>query len=146
MEMGFRVFFLEDNGFLRPIPWATFVGLYFNFPSISFPEYAGLAVRSIHTVVELENKVPVQILESLFFITHFDSHGAMDAQMKAQRQELALAMARSPTGKEGTKGVINLNPRLMERQYDRQFRWQPTPGEMHDYLRQIEELLDIGSM
>jgi hypothetical protein len=144
MEMGFRVFFLEESGYLRPIPWATFVGLYFNFPSIRFPEYAGQAIKSIHTVVELEDRAPVQILESLFFITHFDRNGAMDPAKKAERQQLAITMARTPPEAEQLpKGVIDLKPRLSEKQYDHNFRWYPTENEADGYLHRIEELLGI---
>ena len=142
MEMGFRVFFLEDSGLLRPIPWATFVGLYFNFPSIRFPEYAGQAIKSIHAVVELEEKVPVQIVESLFFVTHFDSHGSMDSKKKAERQQLAMAMART-SATELPRGVIDIKPRLSERQYDDRFRWYPTKEESDNYHRRIEEILGI---
>jgi hypothetical protein len=143
MEMGFRVFFLEDSGFLRPIPWATFVGLYFSFPSIRFPEYAGQAVKSIHAVVELQDKAPVQILESLFFITHFDGEGNMDPAKRAERQQLAIAMTRTNPDPGSPKGVIDIRSRLSERQYDHQFRWCPTEAESEDYHRRIEEILGM---
>ncbi len=143
MELGFRVFFLEDNGHIRPIPWATFVGLYFNFPSIRFPEYAGQAIKSIHAVVELADKVPVQILESIFFITHFDAAGNMDPTKKTERQKLAVAMSRTVPETELSKGVIDIRARLSERQYDHQFRWYPSKEESDEYHRRIEALLGI---
>jgi hypothetical protein len=143
MEMGFRVFFLEDSGLLRPIPWATFVGLYFSFPSIRFPEYAGQAIKSIHAVVELQDKVPVQILESLFFMTHFDSEGNMDPAKKAERQQLAVAMARTAGDPDLPNGVLDIRSRLSEKQYDHEFRWYPTDEEFDRYQHKIEEILGI---
>ncbi len=143
MQIAFRVFFVQDDGSLRMIPWATFVGLYFDFPSISFPEYAGRAVRSIHTVVELENKVPIQIVESLFFITHFDTRGKMDQQKKVERQRLTTAMGKRPYDEEPNKGVIDLRPRLSEKRYDHEFRWNPTARENAQFLKQIEAILGI---
>jgi hypothetical protein len=89
MNFGFRVFFLEEDGSLRSIPWPTYVGLYSGFPAIRFPEYSGKAVKCVHVVVELENKVPVSILESIFFVTHFDKNGGMDQEKKVERQRIA---------------------------------------------------------
>ncbi len=143
MDIGFRLFFLEDDGSLRNIPWSTFVGLYFDFPSISFPEYAGRAMKSIHTVVELENKAPAQIRESLFFITHFDSTGKMDQERKVERQRLTTAMGKGHPRQATPEGVIDLRPKLSERRYDHEFRWTPTEKETVEFLRRIEEILGI---
>lgn len=89
MDIGFRVFFLEEDGSLRNIPWQTYVSLYFGFPSVRFPEYSGKAVKCVHVVVELENRTPVSILESIFFITHFDRNGGINQEKKAERQRVA---------------------------------------------------------
>ena len=68
------------------------MGLYFEFPSIRFPEYSGKAVKCVHVVVELEDKVPVAIMESIFFITHFNSMGGIHQEKKVERQRLATDM------------------------------------------------------
>jgi hypothetical protein len=141
MEVAFRVFFVEDNGSLRTIPWTTFVGLYFDFPSVRFPEYAGRAIRSIHTVVELRNKAPSRILKSVFFITHFDPNGKMDEQKKVERQKLTAIMGANTS--KAPQGVLDLKPRLSEKRYDNEFRWSPTAKETARYLEQIEEILGI---
>ena len=143
MDIGFRMFFLKDDGSLRSIPWPMFIGLYFDFPSISFPEYAGRRIKSVHTVIELENKAPIQILESLFFITHFDSTGKMDQKKKVERQRLTTAMGKSRPDEAAPGGVIDLRPRLSERRYDHEFRWSPTEKEAAEFRRQMEEILGI---
>lgn len=143
MDIGFRVFFLEEDGSLRNIAWQTYVGLYFGFPSIRFPEYAGKAVKCVHVVVELEQKVPVAVLESVFFITHFSSDGGIDQEKKVERQGLAIDI--KGTRQEGNEGgrVIDLRPRLSGKRDDGEFRWVLTEEETEDLERRVEEILDI---
>jgi len=97
MQLGFQVFFVDDDGALRNIPWPTYVGLYFDFPSIRLPEYAGRAVRCVHVVVEMEDRVPVGMLESVFFLAHFNPEGGMDQDKLVERQRLAIDMQGSHT-------------------------------------------------
>ena len=143
MQLGFRVFFVDDDGALRSIPWPTYVGLYFDFPSIRFPEYAGRAVRCVHVVVEMEDRVPVGMLESVFFLTHFNPEGGMDQDKKVERQRLAIDMRGSRTEGRPGRCVIDMKPRLLERQYDHEFRWSPTRAEAAHYERRIAEILGL---
>lgn len=143
MDIGFRVFFLEEDGSLRNIPWQTYVGLYFGFPSIRFPEYASKAVKCVHVVTELEDRTPVAILESVFFITHFSFEGGIDQEKKVERQRLATDMRGVNPDEREAKCVIDMKPRLSERRYDHEFRWAPTTEESKDLERRIEEALGI---
>ena len=143
MDVGFRIFFLDEDGSLRNIPWQTYVGLYFEFPSVRFPEYAGKAVRCVHVVVELEDRVPVSILESVFFITHFNSDGGIDQEKKVERQRLATDMRDAPERATHENCVIDMKPRLSEKRYDHEFRWAPTTEETESLERRIELALDM---
>jgi len=143
MQLGFRIFFVDDSGALRDIPWPTYVGLYFDFPSIRFPEYAGKAVKCVHVVLEMEDRVPVGMLESVFFITHFNAEGGMDQDKKVERQRLAIDMRDSRPGKGPARCVIDMKPRLLERRYDHEFRWNPTREEAAHYEQCIAEILGI---
>jgi hypothetical protein len=142
MNIGFRVFFLEEDGSLRNIPWPTYVGLYFEFPSIRFPEYSGKAVKCVHVVVELEDKVPVAVMESIFFITHFNSMGGIDQEKKVERQRLATDM-RIDGGRKKGESVIDMRPKLSEKRYDHEFLWAPTTEETEDLEQRIEEVLGL---
>jgi hypothetical protein len=143
MDVGFRIFFLDKDGTLRNIPWQTYVGLYFEFPSVRFPEYAGKAVRCVHVVVELEDRVPANILESVFFITHFNADGGIDRKKKVERQRLATDMQGAPEQTSGEKCVIDMKPKLSEKRYDHEFRWAPTKEETESLERRIELALGI---
>lgn len=164
MDIGFRVFFLEEDGNLRNVPWQTYVGLYSGFPSVRFPEYSGKAVKCVHVVVELEDRAPVAILESVFFITHFDEDGRIDREKKVERQRIAgepEALAGqavpsgkgAPAGRPGTKGprvagherkrVIDLLPRLAGKRRGTPSRWALTVEETENLERRVEELLNI---
>ncbi len=143
MEVGFRVFFVEDDGSLRNIPWPTYVGLYFEFPSIRFPEYAGKAVRCVHVVIEMADRKPVGLLESIFFITHFNAEGGMDQEKKVERQRLAVDIRGGRSEKVSGKSVIDMRPRLSERRYDHEFRWSPTQVETAHLKQRIGEILGL---
>jgi hypothetical protein len=143
MEVGFRVFFVEDDGSLRNIPWPTYVGLYFEFPSIRFPEYAGKAMRCVHVVIEMEDRTPVGLLESIFFITHFNAEGGMDQEKKVERQRLAVDIRSRRSEQVPGKSVIDMKPRLSEKRYDHEFRWNPTGEETADLERRIGEILGL---
>jgi hypothetical protein len=143
MEVGFRVFFVEDDGSLRNIPWPTYVGLYFESPSIRFPEYAGRAMRCVHVVIEMEDRRPVGLLESIFFITHFNAEGAMDQDKKVERQRLAVDIRGGRSQRASGKSVIDMRPRLSEKRYDHVFRWNPTQEETADLERRIGEILGL---
>jgi len=143
MQLGFRIFFVDDSGALRDIPWPTYVGLYFDFPSIRFPEYASKAVKCVHVVVEMKDRVPVGLLESVFFITHFNGEGGMDQEKKVERQRLALDMREGRPEKRRGKDVIDMKPRLLERRYDLEFRWSPSKEEVDNYETRIAEILGL---
>jgi hypothetical protein len=76
-------------------------------------------------------------------MTHFDAEGSMDPAKKQERQRLAMMMNRPPSETELPKGIIDINTRLSEKQYDHQFRWCPTEQESVEYHRRIENLLGI---
>lgn len=169
MDIGFRVFFLEEDGSLRNVAWQTYVGLYFGFPSVRFPEYSGKAVKCVHAVVELEERVPVAILETVFFVTHFNREGGIDQEKKVRRQRVAgdqdgsayrVPQARNETvkghaaaGRPGVRSsravtgegehIIDLVPRLSERRHGKEFHWALTPEETEDLERRVRELLNI---
>jgi len=144
MDVGFRLFFLEEDGSLRDIPWPTYVGLYFEFPSIRFPEYAGKAVRCVHVMVELEDRTPVAIRERIFFVTYFNPDGRIDQEKKVERHRLAVAMQiHGLDGRDGKGVVIDMRPRLSEKRYDHEFRWKPTGKETKSLEQRIREALGI---
>ena len=143
MQLGFRVFFVEDDGCLRSIPWPTYVGLYFGFPTVRFPEYAGRAMRCVHVVIEMEDRVPIGLLETIFFITHFNTDGGMDQDKKVERQRLTMDI-RALQSEEGPgECVIDMKPRLSERRYDREFRWCPTREEAANFEQRIAKMLGL---
>jgi hypothetical protein len=94
-------------------------------------------------VIEMEDRVPVGMLESVFFLTHFNPEGGMDQDKKVERQRLAIGMRGSR--REGRPGrcVIDMRPRLLQRQHDHEFRWNPTQEEAAHYERRIAEILGL---
>lgn len=75
MRITSRVFFIEENGDLRGSEWSRYEKLYFADPSVRFAEYSGRAVKGVHVVVELDEGVPVSLVQTNFFVTYFSEDG-----------------------------------------------------------------------
>jgi len=85
----------------------------------------------------------VGMLESVFFITHFNAEGGMDQDKKVERQRLATDMREGRPGKRPAQCVIDMKPRLLERRYDHEFRWNPSKQEAAHYEQRIAEMLGL---
>lgn len=83
------------------------------------------------------------MLDSVFFLTHFNPEGGMDQNKKVERQRLAIDMRGSHTEKRPGRCVIDMKPRLLERQYDNEFRWNPSQEEAALYERRIARMLGL---
>ena len=81
-------------------------------------------------------------MESIFFITHFNSEGGIDQEKKVERQRLATDM-RINGGRKKGESVIDMRPKLSEKRYDHEFRWAPTTEETEDLEQRIEEVLGL---
>lgn len=143
MPLASRVFFLEENGALKAIAWRAYERLCFGDPSAKFPEYAGKAVRGVHAVVEVENGVPVSIVEMNFFITYFGEDGGIDRDRNLEAQRL-LARARRDSPRTHENTVIDITRELSLKRFERQFRWTPAGKEADRLEREIEALLGIA--
>jgi hypothetical protein len=141
MAIVSRVFFIEENGGIRSIPWQRYERLYFGDTSAAFPELAGKAVKGIHVVVE--DRLPVSIVEINYFLTYFNDKGAIDQEKKREAQLLLARTRRDDVPAQQNDTVIDINPELSEKRYCREFRWTPTEKEADRLERQIEKILGI---
>lgn len=141
-----RVFFLEENGDPRLIPWQRYERLYFRDPAIRFPEYACRDVKGVHAVVELEDRTPLSIVETNFFVTYFDQDGRIDRERKLEAQRLLAKIRRDgSSGRDAGNMVIDITAKLLEKKYHRVFRWAPTEKEAARLEQQIEHILGISA-
>jgi hypothetical protein len=142
MDIGFRVYFLGDDGSLRGIPWPLFVGLYAGISSISFPEYAKKNVKSVHVVIEMADGSPLEILETVFFLTYFDHHGHMGKKTQTERVHIKPSYPVKPCSRESHK-VLNFMPRLSPQHLVSGGFWSPTEEEAAGLVTQIKKQLGL---
>ncbi len=93
MGLGSRMFFFEEDGTLRSVPWSRYELLYKGDPSTRFPEYARKAVKCVSVVIEPEDRIAISVLRTDFFITYFDERGRIDRTRKEEAMRLAVNMA-----------------------------------------------------
>ena len=143
MGVGFRMFFFEEDGSLRSVPWGRYMRLYEGDPSVRFPEYAGKAVKCVSVVIELEDRIPLSVLRTDFFITHFDGRGRIDRTKKEEALRLAVNMAGPDLTEPGHGPVIDAHQRLSAKRYRDRFRWTPTREEEAKIGRRIERMFTV---
>ena len=129
MGLSSRMFFFEEDGTLRSVPWSRYELLYKGHPPTRFPEYARKAVKCVSVVIELEDRIAISVLRTDFFITYFDERGRIDRARKEEAMRLAVNMT-GPDLTEPDRGpVIDAHQRLSAKRYRDQFRWTPTREE-----------------
>ena len=135
------MFFLEENGSFRPIPWSRYLGLYQGDPSVRFPEYARKAVKCVSVTLELEHRTPISVIRTDFFVTYFDRSGGIDEKKKEESLRLAVNMAGPDVETEpGAASVIDASQRLYKKRYGDQFKWTPAERERAKIERIIEKM------
>ena len=125
MGLGSRMFFFEEDGTLRSMPWSRYMRLYEGDPSVRFHEYAGKAVKCVSVVIELKDRIPLSVLRTDFFITYFDGKGRMDQTKKEEALKLAVNMAGPDLTEPGQGLVIDAHQRLSAKRYRDQLRMGP---------------------
>jgi hypothetical protein len=139
MGFGSRIFFFEDDGTLRSVPWSRYDRLYKRDPSVLFPEYAGKAVKCVSVVIELENRISLSVLRTNFFITHFDKRGLIDRTRKEEALRLAVNMT-GPDLSDPCGPVIDAHQRLSAKVYRDRFTWIPTREEEEKIERRLDRM------
>lgn len=140
MGLGSRMFFFEEDGAHRSVPWGRYMRLYQGDPSVRFPEYAGKAVKCVSVVIELEDLIPLSVLRTDFFVTYFDGRGLIDRTKKEEALRLAVNMAGPDLTEPGQGPEIDAHQRLSAKRYRDRFRWTPTREEEAKIGRRIERM------
>ncbi len=143
MGVGSRMFFVEEDGTLRSVPWSRYELLCKGHPSARFPGYAGKAVKCVSVVIELEDRIPISVLRLDFFITYFDGRGRIDRTAKEEALRLAVNMAGPDLSEPGRGPVIDAHRRLSAKRYRDRFKWTPTREEGAKIERRIERMFAV---
>jgi len=92
------------------------------------PQYAGMKKRFALAILETSGKKLFYLKHIDYFIVHFDSNGRMDE--KELQREILLAVQSVPPifeDEQSDSTIIDAEQHFYKKEYDREFKWVPTP-------------------
>jgi hypothetical protein len=90
-------------------------------------------------LIELEDRRPISVIRTDFFVTYFDKSGGIDERKKEEALRLAVNMAGPDLVTEPrVESVIDASQRLYKKRYGDRFKWAPAAEER----AKIERLVD----
>ena len=90
MGVSLRIFLVNDDDSIQRFPLARYDRLLERDSEESLPHYAGKRVRYALVVVDLVNRIPVEILGIEHSFLSFDSDGQLDLSEREKGARLAL--------------------------------------------------------
>jgi len=136
MSISLRIFFFNPDNSIIKIPLSRFDRLSKNDPNESFPEYAGESIKCAIVCVELENRRPVKIINVNYTIVSFSSDGRIDQEKLHREGALAAQMMDLPD-LFLPKNVVDLSPKIAQKQYHERFKWKPTKDEVDKIIDMV---------
>jgi hypothetical protein len=127
MGYGFRIFFVEDDDSLHPIPRARFDRLLNFDPDESIPEYAGQIKRCAIIVLEVKGRTPLENYHIEYIRLSFDAKGRIDQSEFKRVSHLAVQSFSPDLGDEQSGNIIDAHREFNKRRYENEVRWHPTP-------------------
>ncbi|MHC4930662.1 MAG: hypothetical protein ACYTGV_00515 [Planctomycetota bacterium] len=127
MGIGYRVFFFNPDGTVRRISQAMFDDIWVRREVGRLSELAGQSLRCAMAFIECENRKPVSITHTEYFVLHFDKKGQLDAERQRESVSLGKEMSEHGPLADESKGVRRAERYLAMTRYDQEFRWEPTP-------------------
>ncbi|SFU21033.1 hypothetical protein [Mesorhizobium sp. YR577] len=91
------------------------------------PEYAGTRQTAVTAVVATEEGKPTRLVRTEGAIWEFDEDGGI---REGLQRALGLAMSSISPSWETDQTVVALRPKLDQKQYDAEFRWEPGQAEI----------------
>ena len=122
-----RVFIVNNDDSLRRIPLARYTRLYNHDPGESIPEYAGKRVRCVMVILEVDRRIPLEILHVDYFFLPFDTGGRFDTAEEVRERESVGEMMETFYDVPGTGNVIPARAYFAKRRYEIKYKWTPTP-------------------
>ena len=125
MGIGFRIFFITDDGALERISFSRYDRLHHNDPEERFPQYAGKRIRYVLAVLDLVRRKPVGILHIQYAFLQFDSEGRLDIKEREREARMAVELFPPLHGKEQPVQLIDARYRFARKRYANEYHWQP---------------------
>lgn len=129
MSTSLRIFIVDEDDSVYPLPMARYKRLRSQDPSAALTQYAEQRVRYALFVVELFDRRPVRILRAEYSYLTFDKGGKLDRADK--EKETRLVFDNLPPSKfplnETPENVIEARHIFARKQLHQKFRWTPNP-------------------
>lgn len=126
MGVSVRIFVVDDDDSIKRLPLTRYERLVRGEPEERLLQYAGKRVRYALVVVDLINRIPVEILRIEHSFLSFDSEGQLDLSEREKGARLALDLLPPlPTGNDIPQ-VIDARHHFAKKRYDNEHRWTPS--------------------
>jgi hypothetical protein len=115
MALSIRHFLLTDDGAVLRLPAASMWRMVQDPDACRLPDLAGLRVREVTVVVEVDQGVPLRTVRSTYAVLSFDNAGRLDGA-RFRRQQFARAEAafdRALSGEPDPQTVVDASSRFV---------------------------------
>lgn len=127
MGLGTRIFTVNDDDTLKRMPLKRYHRLFKRDPEERFSEYAGNRIRYVLVVLELKNRKPVEILKIQYSYLAFDQEGRLREDEREKADRLSMDMIKPMQSEQDSNHLINARYKFAKRQFNREYRWKPSP-------------------
>jgi hypothetical protein len=137
MGIGLRVFLVNDDDSLMPVPLARYQRLLNHGSEESLAQFAGRRLRYVLAAVTLLNRKPVEIIRLQCSYLTFDFEGKLDLSEFDKAARLATQALSPITYGQQRKQVINAEYRFAKKRFEHQYTWKLTPGIQASIMNEI---------
>ncbi len=125
MGLGFRVFFVTENGSIKRISFAKFDRLCNQDPKEQLPEYANKRIKYALTILEVQGRTPLSVIKIECCYLSFNSEGRLDPIFLEDEMQIALDSMPTLSLNDEPTNVINAQHKFAIKKYKNQFTWEP---------------------
>ena len=138
MGLGLRVFVFDENG-IRKISYARFQRLLDGHEKERLPEYAGKKIKYALTLIQTENRKPIEVLNIDLGYIYIEDDGKLNQNEFRQKMADAMKSVSFP-GKKLPLNVIDASATFAAKRYRNKHTWAPSQEE----LNKIYQYLSIS--
>jgi len=126
MGLSIRIFIVEDDDTIKRLPLARYERLHKWDAAERLLKYAGKRVRYVLIVVDLVNRIPIEIVRDEFGFLDFDDVGRLKVVGHEKQESLAFDMLAPLLSDQTNSRVIDARHKFAKKRYFNKFSWAPT--------------------
>ena len=126
MGLSIRIFIVEDDDTIKRLPLTRYERLLKRDPDERLLKYAGKRIRFALIVVDLFNRIPIEIIRDEFGFLDFDEGGRLKVGEHEEQESLAFDMLAPLLPDQTDARVIDARHKFAKKRYFDKFSWKPT--------------------